>query len=367
MNFIDRHKCYDLMREGRFLIARLQTPHQVLSTSAYRGGLCNDIRYLVNHQSCEGKGHDVRFALLKQLGETGYHHHVCAERNWPPEQVALMGTAANVNYAACVVETYAELRVCAVVTAGVEGNAGCAGDRATWHEEGDSHAGTINTMLFVNWPLSPGALARAVVTMTEGKSAALRDLAVASRYSCDLATGTGTDQYGIAAPLDSTRKPKTSAGHHAKLGELIGTAVRKATLEGLRWQNGLEPSHTRSILYALKRFGMREDRLLAEMAKRLSADDFALLQKNLKSVVYEPCVAAAAYAFTAVWDRVRYGTLSQALAAPILRQQAAILATALAAKPKAYLSCYEQLRINEDDWLAIAYDALALGWRLKWT
>ena len=367
MDVVDQHECYDLTRKGRFLIARLQTPHQVLSTSACNGGLCNDIRYLVNHQSCEGKGHDSRFALLKQLGETGYHHHVCAEHNWPPEQVALMGTAANVNYAACVVETHAELRVCAVVTAGVEGNAGCAGDRATWHEEDDPQAGTINSMLFVNWPLSPGAMARAVVTMTEGKSAALRDLAIASRYSQDLATGTGTDQYCIAAPLDSTRKPKTSAGHHAKLGELIGTTVRKATLKGLRWQNGLEPSHTRSIVHALKRFGMREERLLEAMAERLSADDFALLQKNLKSVVYEPCVAASAYALAAVWDRVRYGTLSQELATPVLRQQAAILATALAAKPEAYLSCYEQLRISESDWLAIAYDALALGWRLKWT
>ena len=65
MDVIDRHECYDLTREGRFLIARLQTPHQVLSTSACNGGLCNDIRYLVNHQSCEGKGHDARFALLK--------------------------------------------------------------------------------------------------------------------------------------------------------------------------------------------------------------------------------------------------------------------------------------------------------------
>ncbi len=367
MDIIDRHECYELTREGRLLIARLQTPHQVLSTSACNGGLCNDIRYLVNHQSCEGKGHDVRFTLFKQLGATGYHHHVCAEHNWPPDQVALMGTAANMNYAACVVETHAELRLCAVVTAGVEGNAGCAGDRATWHEADDPHAGTINIMLFVNWPLSPSAMARAVVTMTEGKSAALRDLAVASRYSRDLATGTGTDQYAIAAPLDSTRTPKTNAGHHAKLGELIGAAVRQATLESLRWQNGLEPSQTRSIVHALKRFGMREECLLVAMGERLSADDFALLQKNLKAAVYEPCVAASAYALAAVWDRVRYGTLSPELAAPVLRQQAAILATALAAKPDAYLSCYEQLRINEDDYLALAYDALALGWRLKWT
>ena len=196
---------------------------------------------------------------------------------------------------------------------------------ATWHEEDaewirtNPHAGTINTMLLINWPLTPGAMARAAVTMTEGKSAALRDLAISSRYSHDLATGTGTDQYCIASPLDETRVPKTNAGHHAKLGELIGRAVRKATLESLRWQNGLEPSHTRSIFHALKRFGIGRDRFLRAMDQRLKEAERVLLEKNLESVVYEPRVSAAAYAYAAVWDRVRYGTLSQALADPVLR------------------------------------------------
>ena len=205
------------------------------------------------------------------------------------------------------------------------------------------------------------------MTMTEGKSAALRDLAVSSRYSQDLATGTGTDQYCIAAPLDKTRVPKTNAGHHAKLGELIGKSVRRATLEALRWQNGLEGSYTRSVFHALKRFGFREDRFLQAMERRLKAGDFALLKKNLKSVVYEPRVSAAAYGFAAVWDRVRYGTLSHALADPVLRQQAAILATSLAARPDVWLSCYEQLRVDENAFLEVVYDAFALGWRLKWT
>ncbi len=402
--FIDRHELYALVRDGRFLIAELSAPHRVLSTSPFCGGLRTGIQYLVNHQSCEGKGHDARFALLKHLGEAGYHRAVCTERGLPPDAVALMGTAANVNYAARVVETHAELRVCAVVTAGVEANAGCAGDPASWHEEDGvshkrhergttgrqpvhntkrrcprarskiqdgewraPHAGTINAMLFINWPLAPGAMARAAMTMTEGKSAALRDLAVSSRYSPDLATGTGTDQYCIAAPLDATKTPKTNAGHHAKLGELIGKTTRKATLEALRWQNGLEASYTRSLFHALKRFGLGEDVFFAAMEKRLSADEFTLLKQNLKPIVYEPRVSAAAYAFAAVWDRVRYGTLSHALAAGVLRQQAAILATALAAKPEAWSTCYDRLRGNENAFLELVCDALALGWRLKWT
>jgi hypothetical protein len=150
------------------------------------------------------------------------------------------------------------------------------------------------------------------------------------------------------------------------LGELIGKAVRKATLEALRWQNGLEPSYTRGVVHALKRFGFQEDRFFAAMETRLESDDLILLKKNLKPVLYEPQVSAAAYAFAAVWDRVRYGTLSNTLAVSVLRQQAATLAASLAAKPDAWLLCYEQLQVDEDAFLDVVYDALALGWRLKW-
>lgn len=370
---IDQNAFYHLKRNGRFLTAELLVPHQVLSTSVCGGGLRSDIQYLVNHQSCEGSGHMARFELIKQVGEVGYHKQVCENLGWDGETVALMGTAANMNYAACVKETHQELCVCAVVTAGVEGNAGCAGDPASWHEEDKGwvkshpHAGTINTMVLINWPLTPGAMARAVVTFTESKSAALRDLAISSRYSQDLATGTGTDQYCLAAPIDDNKVPKTNAGHHAKLGELIGKAVRKATLEALRWQNGLEPSYTRGVVHALRRFGFTEERFFKAMETRLNEADFVLLKKNLKSVLYEPQVSAAAFAFAAVWDRVRFGTLSSILAVPVLRQQAATLATSLAAKPDAWLPCYEKLAVQEEAFLEVVYDALALGWRLKWT
>lgn len=370
---LDRPEDYVLERDGRFLVAALQSPHQVLSTSVCNGGMTGRVRFIVNHQSCEGQGHGDRFEWMKELGEPGYHQHVCKELGLEPETVAMMGTAANMNYVARVVETFAELRVCAVVTAGVEGNAGCAGDPANWHEtesgqmERHPHDGTINTMLLINWPLTPGAMARAAVTMTEGKSAALQELAVSSLYSQNLATGTGTDQYCIAAPMDEAKRPKARAGHHAKLGELIGRAVHGATLEALRWQNGLEASSTRNLYHALKRYGLKADLFLSAMKSRLEADEFAFLDKNIRSVVHDPGVSAAAYAFAAVWDRLRHGTLSPTLAAPLLRQQAAVLASSLAARPEVWPTCYEQLVVHEDALLDTVYDAIALGWRLKWT
>ena len=42
MDIIDQHECYDLTREGRFLIARLQTPHQVANDP--EGGRPEDMR-----------------------------------------------------------------------------------------------------------------------------------------------------------------------------------------------------------------------------------------------------------------------------------------------------------------------------------
>ncbi len=357
---------YSLRRYGRYLIAELMGEHLVLSTSVQNGGQAQGIRYLGNHQSCEGAGHTARHDLVKALGQEAYHDAVCREIGLPAAEVALMGTAANMNYAAIATQEDREVAVTAVVTAGVQGNATCAGDPTGWRE--GEHGwekldGTINTMLLISHPLTEGAMARAVMTMTEAKSAALQRLAVRSLYSSDLATGTGTDQFAIAAPI-AGRYRLTSASTHVKLGELIGRSVREATMEALRWQNGLESSYTRSVFAALGSFGLKEATFFDEIAPLLSEADLALLRKNSKSLFYEPLVAAAAFAFASVLDRVRYGTLPASASQEALRQQAASIAASLSAKP--YL--WEQFRtqLNEADPVRLLLRAFALGWSTKW-
>src|SRR5688572_6286960 len=128
----------------------------------------------------------------------------------------MMATAANMNYAACAARRDADVEVLAIVTAGVETNAVCAGDPALSRETSEGvvsavPVGTINTILLSNMPLARGALARTVITMAEAKSAALQRLAVPSCYSSDLATGTGTDQYCVAAPLEGARTLKSAS------------------------------------------------------------------------------------------------------------------------------------------------------------
>ncbi len=359
-------KTFSLRRASRFLVAELSDEHLVLSTSFRNGGQQREIRYLVNHQSCEATQHHERHAHIHEVGQGAYHDEACAEVALPPEAVALMGTAANMNYAAVVTNVDRDLEVTAAVTAGVQGNAACAGDPANWREgEGgwEKLDGTINTMVIVNRALTVSAMARAAMTMTEAKSTALQRLAVRSLYSGDLATGTGTDQFAIAAPA-SGEHPLTSASPHVKLGELIGAAVRDATLEALRWQNGLEPSYTRGIFVSLARFGLREETFFDDIAPLLTEQDLNLLRKNSKSVFYEPLTAAAAYAFASVLDRVRYHTLPASAAGEALRQQAATMASSLSALPHRWDEFRGQL--CDEDPMRLVLHAIAIGWAAKW-
>ncbi|MDQ3000305.1 MAG: adenosylcobinamide amidohydrolase [Fibrobacterota bacterium] len=363
---------FSLHRRGRFLSIHLKKPHLTLSTSHVNGGQSEQVTYLLNHQSCEGKGHMGRHDALEGQGQEAYHRSTCGEAGIPAEATAMMGTAANMQYASVREESFEEVSVWAVATAGVQGNAGRAGDPATWHESSGNgkplHAipGTINIMLLFNWPLLANALAGSVATLTEAKTAALLELAVPSRYSPHLATGTGTDQFCVTSPLDGARKPKTWTGKHSKLGEILGRAVTDAVKEALRWQNGLEPSHTRNLIHALGRFGLTEAGLLEAAGMHLSEKDRDLFRANIQAVVHEPLVAGAAYALAAVFDRIAFGTLPESSGRELLANQAAMMAAGLAAKSEAYPAFRVALVADDRDLPALTAMALALGWREKW-
>lgn len=360
-------------RFGRYVVAELSGPHLVLSTSAHCGGQRADLRFLANHQSCEAQGDGARTAAISELGLEDYHFRVCSEMKLDPDRTAVMGTAANMAYASHRSASYEHLRCDAFVTAGVSGNAVRAGDPADWLETDDGwskvdpHSGTINIILLINHPITPAALARAAVTMTEGKSAALAELAVPSRYSRGLATGTGTDQFCIAAPIDELLKPLESTSPHTKAGEIIGSSVKRAVKEALRWQNGLEPSYTRSLFHALGRFGLTEERARNDLPSLLPSERFELLRNNWKAVFYEPGVAAAAFGLAAVLDRAACGTLPESSARAAARQQAACLACSLAARPEAWLALYSELDRASKDPAQLVLRAVAAGWLAKWT
>lgn len=364
---------FRIRRDGRFLVTELLQPHVVLSTSVKNGGLTESLRYLLNHQSCEAAAHAERHGFIHKSGLGGYHDAACAEAGLDPSTVAMMGTAANMNCASIVAHQSEGLSVTAIVTAGVMGNAACAGDSTTWREgvsgfhEVGRYAGTINTKLLINRSLSPGALAACAMVITEAKGAALQRLAVRSKYSREFATGTNTDQFCIACRLDAL-PPLTSVSTGVRAGELIGLAVRDAILEALKWQNGLEASYARSIFHALGRFGLREETFLADMAAHLEEAQSRLLMANCKAVIYEPMVAAAAFATATVLDRLRHGILPAGAARQSLRLQGASMAAGLAAQPQRWPEFHRALpEVDLEDPTGFVLAALALGWAAKWT
>lgn len=156
------------------------------------------------------------------------------------EELAMLTTAADMDNLAVSETSYEEFSVCCLVTAGVKNNALRAGvDKAGSIErdgEFKSLPGTINIIILTNATLADQAMARAIITATEAKTAALQDLNVRSTYNPqNQATGTGTDGLIVV----SGKGPLVRyTGGHAKMGELIGAAAKRAVTEAICNQQG---------------------------------------------------------------------------------------------------------------------------------
>ena len=172
-----------------------------------------------------------------------------------PALVTGMGTAADMENVAIESLNYKELTVTAIVTGGIETNGGRVGDPADYYKpaEKPDKLGTINIILILDADMPPGTLARALVTCTEAKTAAIQELLAGSNYSTGLATGSGTDQTIIVANSDSALYFE-GAGKHSKMGELIGKTVTKAVKAALSKQSGLNPKTQHNVFRRLKRF-----------------------------------------------------------------------------------------------------------------
>ncbi len=111
------------------------------------------------------------------------------------------------------------------------------GYEATAHRPGDGHQyvekdhsfyghGTVNLLVFTNRALTDGAMTKALITITEAKSAAFADAQIKSVLSGNPATGTATD--GVILTIDTNQEILSDAGSFSLFGDLLGKAVRQA-------------------------------------------------------------------------------------------------------------------------------------------
>ncbi|MDR1534784.1 MAG: adenosylcobinamide amidohydrolase [Planctomycetota bacterium] len=149
---------------------------------------------------------------------------------------SLLFTGADLDNLAIRTAESAGLGVVVLATAGAEANAlRLSRDYGAYVEPG-----TINLIVLANRRLGPAALAAALATVTEAKTAALWDLDVRSSQTPreNPATGTGTDGVILVAGEGAEAE---FVGGHARLGQLLAEATHAAVSEALFRQNGFHP------------------------------------------------------------------------------------------------------------------------------
>lgn len=371
-----------LHREDKFVALRFLAPHRVISTSLENGGVVGGLDLVYNHQSCEPAGPLSRHPSRAVIERPDLYTAALLERyGFSGLKAAHLGTAANMSNLAVVVEQFRDIAVAAVATGGVEGNAARAGDPASGYEfdgryepitrEQPPAHGTINVIVAINQPLMDGALVRAVMTASEAKAAALQELSIPSRYSAQLATGTGTDQIAVCAPETGASIPLRGAGHHTTAGELIGRAVRRAIKETLVFQNGLHPSDRCSCMRLMERFGFRGDALIEAIAPMLSPEAAESVRHAPGILERDPLTALALAGYLHVCDQIVWG----AAPAPCRREVAVDHGAQIAVAACGRKDLWEVFRhalaeacagAGRDDPAFVAPLALGLGYARKW-
>ena len=358
-------------RNERHILGTLKRPHRILSTSIIGGGMREDCTHVVNHQSCEPRDHLSAMERWTRFGPDGCHRMACEKAGAIPETTVLCSTAANMSCAGVAVESFQELTVACIATAGVQGNATRAGDPAGWHETPTGSVkvdGTIVHLVFINQPCSEGCLAKAATMLTEAKTCAVLDLRAPSLQGPGLATGTGTDQYVLCAPLaEGDEWERRFSGSHNTLGMILCRAVHRATSQALEVQNGLIPSLRRSIDIALERHGFSFSRVV-ELANEYVDEAFSVfLEKNKMPMLYDPRSGGIAHAIAELIDLTAAKIIEKSIAAELIIDQSALLACAVT-NDRSQFKCYREHLLSLGDLPAaeLVAHACCMGFRDKW-
>lgn len=235
---MDDWKCYTvehaaelegIVEHTKTLIIEFRKRRRVIST---REGFKN-VKYVGNHSIPE-----IFWDKIHEYTE--YEGMVINKLGIKREEMALLSTGVKMENLAISVERFEDLYVAAFVTAGAKGNAIRLGDEEADYIEKDFKTykvGTVNIILITNADLTDGAMARAIITVTEAKTNAFQVLDIRSTKRPELqATGTGTDNViivkGFGYKVNYT-------GGHTKIGELMAKAVKRAVIEALIKQDEL--------------------------------------------------------------------------------------------------------------------------------
>lgn len=241
------------------------------------------------------------WGLAESSSVAGLKKRSCAVLGKDPGTTSLLFTGADMDNLVVSRKGFRDMEVYALVTAGVAANAmRMSVDTGNYYEPG-----TINIILLTNTRLSPQAMARAVISATEAKSAALADLDIRSSYTPQRqATGTGTDNILV---VQGEGPAIDNSGGHTKMGELIAGAVYDGVREAIAKQNGITAN--RSVFARLKERKIDLWGLFPGTVEDCSLDK-AQLVAALENVLLQPQYAGFMLGSFAVSDAEQAGSLT---------------------------------------------------------
>lgn len=258
-----------LRANNDFIICTFSSPRLVLSTSLYNGGyLLADA--IFNHRlnifvdsEADLPGGSMENYLALAANEQGLDN---------ASSTGLL-TSARMHCRGYSTVKFKDITVEIIATAGTDKNAVRAGDQASYYEDNGNYCeigGTINILAFTNIDIPTGAMAKALITITEAKTATLQELAIISPLTQNPATGTGTDGIILACNPKSSITCKDT-GTQSKLGELFCVAVKTAVKQSLALECDITPSKQGSIVERIRRLGLYNNYQPSQLAESAQA------------------------------------------------------------------------------------------------
>ena len=255
------------------LVIRFSAPQAVLSTAEENSKPVQAVgnTFIPMHASL---GHMA-------FGAEQVRQDIATNLGYTPATYTGMMTGADMDNLSLQVLRDGDLEVVALVTAGVRGNA----QRMSKDVGYAATPGTINILLLSNRKLAPEAMARAVITATEAKTAALLDLDIRSTATPwpNQATGTGTDSMILVQGEGALVR---YTGGHGKISELIARAVHAGVTEALVGQNGIKAG--RSVLQRLDERKLSLERVAQIYPSTLPPQ---VLERRLERALEDPAIA----------------------------------------------------------------------------
>ena len=217
-----------------------------------------------------------------------------------------------------VVEAFSMVSACegdlavSVVATGGCTHAESAGEKSMGPQPGP---GTINLIVVIDGNPTESCLVSSIITATEAKSAALKELDVRSLYTGNEATGTPTD--AIVVAKTGRGAEIVYSGPISKLGRLIACCAKQAVREAIaKAPIGGYPL-ARSVKRRLEERHLAVDRLAAELAKVKSlGQDEKAIAAELTKLLDDPASAAFVFAASELSDRFIQGAFPAELGCP---------------------------------------------------